>query len=158
MASINKNIIIGNDTRANKLRVYLVNIIKDLLTGTDYSFNVDYLDSSVNNYSIDKIPVAPLLQQYLYYSEQKEVYNLRSRNTYSSSQADNLTNIGFFEYLQDKINSNNNKGILPEIENIRSIECLNCGSINSVDDTTCEMSIQIQITYIKNNYENTTSI
>ena len=42
---------------------------------------------------------------------------------------------------------NNEKGILPNIKGIQSIQCLNCGSMNNANTNTAEFDIQIQITY-----------
>ena len=77
------------------------------------------------------------------------MYSFRSRNAYSSSRLSNLKNIGFFEEFQRKINSNNDNGVLPEIENIESIECLNQGTFNSADESekTAVFDIQLQIVY-----------
>jgi hypothetical protein len=62
-----------------------------------------------------------------------------------------LKNIGFFEEFEKIIKSNNDKGVLPEIENIESIECLNSGTMISNDDgKTGTFDIQIQITYREN--------
>ena len=77
------------------------------------------------------------------------MYSFRSRNAYSSDRLSNLKNIGFFETFQKIINSNNDNGILPEIDNIESIECLNQGTFNSADASgkTAVFDIQLQIVY-----------
>ena len=59
----------------------------------------------------------------------------------------NLKNIGFFEEFEKIIRQNNEQGILPDIENIESIECLNCGTMNIANTNTAEFDIQLQITY-----------
>ena len=38
-------------------------------------------------------------------------------------------------------------GILPEIDGIESIECLNPGTMNNANTNTAELDIQIRITY-----------
>ena len=79
----------------------------------------------------------------------RDVYSFRSRNAYSSDRLSNLQNIGFFETFQKLVNSNNDNGILPEIDNIESIECLNQGTFNSADASgkTAVFDIQLQIVY-----------
>ena len=42
---------------------------------------------------------------------------------------------------------NNENGVLPQIEGIESIQCLNCGTMNNAEKNTAEFDIQIQITY-----------
>ena len=76
-----------------------------------------------------------------------DVYSFRSRKLYSQDTINNLKNIGFFEQFENKIKSNNEEGILPNIDGIESIECLNCGTMNNADGNTAEFDIQIQITY-----------
>ena len=142
-------IIDVNNTRIAKLGKYLETILEEL-NDKYRKINADFLGIEVNNYSLDKIPTASIVEPYitgggLY----KDVYSFRSRNAYSSDRLSNLKNIGFFEEFQRKINSNNDNGVLPEIENIESIECLNQGTFNSADESgkTAVFDIQLQIVY-----------
>ena len=66
---------------------------------------------------------------------------------YSQDTINNLKNIGFFERFERIIKSNNDEGILPDIEGIESIECLNSGTMKNNETNTSEFDIQIQITY-----------
>lgn len=136
-----------DNTRIEKLGEYLETILEAL--NNDYKeINVDFLGIEINNYSLDKIPTASTIENWI--TGQKicrDVYSFRSRNTYSSDKIDNLKNIGFFEQFESIIKTNNDEGILPDIKGIQSIECLNCGSINTANTNTCEMDIQIQVTY-----------
>lgn len=142
-------IIDVNNTRIAKLGEYLETILEEL--NSKYKkINADFLGIEVNNYSLDKIPTASIVEPYitgggLY----RDVYSFRSRNAYSSDRLSNLKNIGFFEEFQKIINSNNEEGILPDIENIESIECLNPGTFNYADKSmkTAVFDIQLQITY-----------
>lgn len=134
-------------TRVGNLGKYIETILEEL--NKNYKkINVDFLGLEVNNYSLDKIPTASTVQSWITGTNIcRDVYSFRSRNAYSSDRIDNLKNIGFFEQFESIIKSNNDKGILPEIEGIQSIECLNCGSVATANTNTCEMDIQIQITY-----------
>ena len=136
-----------DNTRVEKLGKYLETIL-DTLNNNYKEINVDFLGIEINNYSLDKIPTASTIENWI--TGQKicrDVYSFRSRNTYSSDKIDNLKNIGFFEQFESIIKTNNDEGILPDIKGIQSIECLNCGSINTANTNTCEMDIQIQVTY-----------
>ena len=55
--------------------------------------------------------------------------------------------MGFFEIFEKLISSNNEKGILPNIEGIQSIQCLNCASMTNANTNTAEFDIQLQIEY-----------
>ena len=136
------------DTRISKLRTYLFSIIDTLTTDKSYQINANMLDNDINNYSLDKIPIASTVSKWISGVEiHRDVYSFRSRMAYSQNTINNLLNIGFFEKFESIIKSNNKKGILPEINGIQNIECLNCGTMNSADTNTAEFDIQLQITY-----------
>lgn len=137
-----------NDARITKLRTYLFSIIDTLTTDKKYQINANMLDNDINNYSLDKIPTASTVEKWVTGMEiHKDIYSFRSRKAYSQDVINNLSNIGFFEIFESIIKSNNKKGVLPNIEGIQSIECLNCGTMLSADTNTAEFEIQIQITY-----------
>ena len=142
-------IIDVKNTRIAKLGKYLEPILEEL--NSKYrKINADFLGIDVNNYSLDKIPTASEVETWLTGTKIcRDVYSFRSRNAYSSDRLSNLKNIGFFEAFQKIINSNNDNGILPEIDNIESIECLNQGTFNSADASgkTAVFDIQLQIVY-----------
>lgn len=137
-----------NDLRISKLRLYLFNIINTLTTSRNYQINADMLSNKVGDYSLDKIPTDTEVERWIIGTiKKRDVYSFRSKKPYSQDAINNLKNIGFFEEFEKIIKSNNDKGVLPEIDNIESIECLNCGTLNSVDGTQATFDIQIQITY-----------
>lgn len=141
------NIPIEN-LRITKLRKYLFDIIDDLLKNKNYQINANMLSNDINNYSLDKIPTASKVEKWICDLEiHKDVYSFRSRMSYSQDVMNNLQNVGFFEIFESIIYSNNKKGILPEIEGIESIECLNHGSMTDETTNTCEFDIQLQIKY-----------
>ena len=125
------------------------------LTNDVKQINTDMLSNEVDNYSLDKIPTESVVTRYVNGTEiHRDVYSFRSRKAYSQDTVNNLSNIGFFEKFENAINSNNKKGVLPNIRGIESIECLNSGTMNSADGNTAIFDIQIQITYkIKNGGE-----
>lgn len=137
-----------NDYRISKLRLYLFNIINTLTTSRNYQINADMLSNKVGDYSLDKIPTDTNVERWIIgVAKKKDVYSFRSRKPYQIDTIKNLENIGFFEEFESIIKSNNERGVLPEINNIESIECLNCGTLNNVEGTQATFDIQIQITY-----------
>lgn len=136
-----------NKLRITKLREYLFGVIDKLVKG-DYQINADMLDNDINNYSLDKIPTSSEIETWITGLEiHRDVFSFRSRNAYSQDTINNLRNIGFFEIFEQMIRNNNREGILPDIQGIEKIECLNCGTMLSADTSTAEFDIQIQITY-----------
>lgn len=137
------------DTRIAKLGQYLETIL-ETLNSKYKKVNADFLGLEVNNYSLDKIPTASVVEKWITGLEiHRDVYSFRSRNSYSSDRLNNLKNIGFFEEFESIIRTNNDNGILPDIKGIEKIECLNCGTFNKEDESgkSAIFDIQLQITY-----------
>ena len=149
-----------NDLRISKLRNYLFEILNTLTENSNYQINANMLSNKVGDYSLDKIPTQPGAKPpwIIGVKVKKDVYSFRSRKSYSQDTINNLKNIGFFEEFEKIIESNNDKGVLPDIDNIESIECLNCATMNSTDGKQAEFDIQIQITYRDNGKEETVSL
>lgn len=136
------------DLRISKLRTYLFSIIDTINNNSTSQINANMLSNDINNYSLDKIPTDTEVESWIIgIATRRDVYSFRSRMSYSQDTINNLKNIGFFEKFEEIIKSNNNEGILPDIEGIESIECLNCGTMNNAETKTAEFDIQIQITY-----------
>jgi hypothetical protein len=136
--------------RISKLREYLFNVINTLTEDRNYQINADML-GKIDDFSLNKVPTETEVERWIIgVVKRKDVYSFRSRKAYSTDTVNNLLNIGFFEKFEDKIKTNNDEGILPEIENIESIECLNCGTMAiNEDGNSCIFDITIQITYRK---------
>lgn len=148
MANIDTEVVKTDELRITKLRTYLFKIIDTLLTDNKYQINANMLSSEPNNYSLDKIPTSSTVEEWITGTRIcRDVYSFRSRVGYSQDTINNLINVGFFEIFEDIISSNNEEGILPDIEGIQSIQCSNCGSMNNANTNTAEFDIQIQITY-----------
>lgn len=136
------------DSRINKLRVYLFNVIEELRTDSKFQINADMLSNEIDNYSLDKMPVAPRTSTWITGTQiNRDVFSFRSRVTYSQDVINNLKNIGFFEEFEKLIFENNRRGVLPEINGIESIECLNCGTLLDAGTNKAIFDIQIQVTY-----------
>lgn len=138
------------DTRIQKLREYLFDVVNTISSNENYQINANMLSNKIDDYSLDKIPTNSDVEKWIIgVAKKRDIYSFRSRRIYSSDAIINLNNIGFFEKFERIINSNNKQGILPDIENVESIECLNCGTMNHNDSNMAEFDIQIQITYLE---------
>ena len=136
------------DLRISRLRDYLLSLINTLTNDNKFQINANMLSNDINNYSLDKIPTDTEVENWIIgIAKKRDVYSFRSRMSYSQDTINNLKNIGFFEKFESLIKSNNEQGILPDIEGIESVECLNCGTMNNAETKTAEFDIQIQITY-----------
>ena len=136
-----------NDLRVTKLRTYLMSVISELIEQYG-EVNIYFLSNEPNNYSLDKIPVNPTQEQWIIGNFlNRDVYSFRSRLNYSADTMTNIENVGFFETFEKLIKQKNDNNILPDIDGIQSIRCLNCGSLNNANTNTAEFDIQIQIEY-----------
>ena len=136
------------EVRIEKLRKYLFEVLKKLVEENKININADMLSKNINSYSLDKIPTASTVERWITGGGiYKDVFSFRSRKEYSTNEINNLNNIGFFEKFENIIKSNNMKGVLPKINGIQSIECLNTGTMISANTNTAEFDIQLQITY-----------
>ena len=140
------------DYRISKLRDYLFNVITSISNNSNYQINANMLGKT-GDYSLDKIPTESVVEKWILLDMEihRDVYSFRSRKSYSQDTISNLKNMGFFEDFENKIKSNNKRGILPDIDGIESIECLNCGTLNNIDGTEATFDIQIQIVYRTDN-------
>lgn len=127
-----------------EVRLYLFDVLDDLLDNNDYQINVNFLDKG--NYSVDRLPVDKIVKRYINGEiKYREVYEFRSMKSYSQDVMTNLNNIGFFEDFERVIESNNNNKILPN--GVESIKCLNAGSLAVANPSEAIFSIQIEVQY-----------
>ncbi len=130
-----------------KIREYLIenNVIDE-----EYRINVDFLGEEPTEFAIVPIPINPILEQYVDGSSLRQYqFQLISCNYYSADIMQNMANSSFYEKLYDLIEKNNDLGILPNIDGVESIECLNNGAILDAGTNTARYSIQIKVTYEK---------
>lgn len=139
------------NTRIYKLREYLLEILKELISSDEFQLNANFLAENVGNYSLDKIPTESQVEKWIDGTTiYRDVYEFRSRESYGPTLIDNLSSVGFFETFEKTIEEKNNNKDLPQIDGIEEIKCLNCGALSSVDTPdTAEFGVQIQITYRK---------
>ncbi len=130
-----------------KIRKYL---IENEIVDEECRVNVDFLGENPTEFAIIPIAINPILKKYIDGSSLRQYqFQLISCNYYGADVMQNMANSKFYEELYDKIESNNDDGILPDIKGIESIECLNNGAILDVTTNTARYSIQMKITYEK---------
>lgn len=135
------------ETRIEKLKQYLVDNI-NTISNENCNINVYMLEKEIGNYSLDKIPEKTEVKNWIIGTTiNQDVYSLRCKTSYSIEEMENLKNVGFFEKFESLIKSNNEKGDLPEIPGIESIECLIPGTMVSADTKEAQFEITIKITY-----------
>ena len=115
------------------------------------NINVDFLSNKPIEYVIEPIPVEPVIRQYADGSSLRQfVFQFGSREYFGADVIQNMKNTEFYEDFSELIEDNNRKGVLPKINCIQSIECLNNGTINEDNTDNAKYVIQMRITYYKN--------
>lgn len=114
------------------------------------NINVDFLSNEPIQYVIEPIPVEPVIRQYADGSSLRQfVFQFGSREYFGADVIQNMKNTEFYEDFSELIGDNNRKGVLPKINGIQSIECLNNGTINEDNTDNAKYVIQMRITYYK---------
>lgn len=112
--------------------------------------NVDYLGETPTEYVIEPIPTERVIKYYVDGSTLNQyAFQFGSREFYSSDVIENMQKSEFYEQFEKCINWCNRQGILPNIQGIQSIECLNVGTIQDTGTDTAKYSIQMRITYFR---------
>lgn len=112
--------------------------------------NVDFLGEEPTEFALEPIPVNPILERYVNGDSLRQFqFQLLSCQDYGSDVMQNMANSTYYEKLYTLIEDNNKKKILPKIDGIDSIECLNSGGILDAGTNTARYSIQMRITYFK---------
>lgn len=130
-----------------KIRKYL---IENKIVDEECRVNVDFLSENPTEFAIIPIAVNPILKKYIDGSSLRQYqFQLISCSYYGADVLQNMANSKFYEELYDKIETFNDEGILPDIEGIEGIECLNNGAILDATVNAARYSIQMRITYEK---------
>ena len=131
----------------SKLRQYFFDLG---IIDENCNINVDFLSNKPIEYVIEPIPAEPIVKQYSDGSTIRQfVFQFGSREYYGADVIQNMRNTEFYEDFSALIEDNNKKGVLPKIDGIQSIECLNNGTINEDNTDNAKYVIQMRITYYK---------
>lgn len=132
----------------------IINAIREYFEEQDIlnnkKVNIDFIKNNTNEYIIEPIPIEPIYRQYTDGRAIRQyVFQFSSLNYLTSEVVNNLLNSEFYESFGKVIEENNNKKILPKVDGIQSIECLNIGTIENEQENKAKYSIQMRILYYK---------
>ena len=131
----------------SKIRQYFFDL---RIIDENSNINVDFLSNEPIQYVIEPIPVEPIIKPYKDGGSLRQfVFQFGSREYYGADVIQNMKNTEFYEDFSALIEDNNRKGVLPKIDGIQSIECLNNGTINEDNTDNAKYVIQMRITYYK---------
>lgn len=115
--------------------------------------NVNYLEPSPDTYSIEEVPIEPILKKYVNGDSVRQyAFIFTSREPYGVDVLQNIDNSGFYERFASWIESNNDSGIFPILENglePLEIKVTSTGYAFAVTEDTAQFQIQMRLKYLK---------
>lgn len=115
--------------------------------------NVNYLEPSPDTYSIEEIPIEPILKRYVNGDSIRQyAFIFASREPYGADVMQNIDNSGFYEQFAEWVESSNDNGIFPimgkGLEPLE-IKVTSTGYAFGVTESTAEYQIQLRLKYFK---------
>jgi hypothetical protein len=115
--------------------------------------NVNFLEPDADTYSIEEIPVDPIVKKYVNGDTIRQYdFIFTSREPYGVDVMQNIDNSGFYEQLASWIESNNDNEIFPILGNglePLEIKVTSTGYAFAVTEDTAQFQIQMRLKYSK---------
>lgn len=115
--------------------------------------NVNYLEPNTDTYSIEEVPVEPIVKKYINGDSIRQyAFIFTSREPYGVDILTNIDNSGFYEKLADEIERNNENEIFPLLDDglePLKIEVTSTGYAFAVTEDTAQFQIQLKLKYFK---------
>lgn len=115
--------------------------------------NVNYLEHNVDTYSIEEIPIEPILKKYINGDSIRQyAFIFTSREPYGSDVLQNIDNSGFYESFANEIETKNDNEIFPILDtNLEALEIkvTSTGYAFAVSEDTAQYQIQMRLKYYK---------
>lgn len=116
----------------------------------DWRVNVDYLGDAME-YSIDPLQCDPVIQKYVDGGSKKQFqFAFTSKEEYDQDARINIENSGFYQQLDEWLESKSFAGELPALEAGKSpvrIETMNSGYLYDVDGENARYRIECRLIY-----------
>jgi hypothetical protein len=128
-----------------------------LLTGG--LLHVDWLPEEAATYSVDVIPVTPVVKRYIDGSSLRQfAFVLATRTYYGEFVRQQLDNLGFFEDFAQWLEAQSRAHNFPDLgagRIGRTVEVTTSGYVFAPDTETARYQIQCRLTYLQeNNFDN----
>lgn len=115
--------------------------------------NVNYLEPDTDTYSIEEVPIEPIVKQYVNGGSIRQyAFIFTSREPYGVDVLQNIDNSGFYEKFANWIEEQNNKEIFPLLDNglePLEIKVTSTGYAFAVTEDTAQFQIQLKLKYFK---------
>lgn len=115
--------------------------------------NVNFLEPDVDTYSIEEVPIEPILKKYVNGDSIRQyAFVFTSREPYGVDVLQNIDNSGFYEKFADWIENQNNNEVYPLLDNgleVLEIKVTSTGYAFAVTEDTAQFQIQLRLKYFK---------
>lgn len=115
--------------------------------------NVNYLEANADTYSIEEVPVEPIVKKYVNGDSIRQyAFIFTSREPYGADVLTNIDNSGFYEKLADEIEKNNYNEIFPLLDDglePLEIKVTSTGYAFAVTEDTAQYQINLRLKYFK---------
>ena len=115
--------------------------------------NVNYLESSADTYSIEEVPINPIIKKYTNGDSVRQyAFIFTSREPYGIDVLQNIDNSGFYEKFAEWIENQNDNEVFPLLDNglePLAIEVISTGYAFAVTEDTAQYQIQLRLKYLK---------
>jgi hypothetical protein len=115
--------------------------------------NVNYLESSPDTYSIEEIPIEPIVKKYVNGDTIRQyAFIFTSREPYGVDVMQNIDNSGFYEQFAQWVESQNDNEIFPILGNglePLEIKVTSTGYAFAVTEDTAQFQITLRLKYLK---------
>lgn len=113
--------------------------------------NVDYLGTDVGAYTIDVVPISPIVKQYTDGATLRQfAFVFGSKEYYSSDVLQNIENAGFYEKLQDWFEGQTMKEDFPNLgkgKQVTKIEVTSTGYLFDETEDKARYQCQCRLVY-----------
>lgn len=115
--------------------------------------NVNYLEPNTDTYSIEEIPIDPIMKEYINGDSLRQyAFIFTSREPYGADVFQNIDNSGFYEKFAEWVESNNDNEIFPILDNglePQEIKVTSTGYAFAVTEDTAQFQVQMRLKYLK---------
>lgn len=115
--------------------------------------NVNYLEPDVDTYSIEEVPIEPIVKRYVNGDSIRQyAFIFTSREPYGVDVLQNIDNSGFYEKFAEWIEEKNDNEMFPLLDNglePLEIKVTSTGYAFAVTEDTAQFQIQLKLKYFK---------
>lgn len=115
--------------------------------------NVDFLPNDITTYSIEEVPIEPIVKKYIDGSTERQyAFIFASRESYGADVLQNISNSGFYEDFAEWLEQETLKGNLPILDEGKEslkIEATTTGDAFQMDVDKARYQIQCKLVYFQ---------